>query len=140
MKIFSAFALIFLSLQVYGWECLDVDNSYDIEKHWNVRDHVFIARVMKAAYSPENSYDQSFSYDLNVSTNLKGQVDENLKLIGDSNSPPLEISGQYIFFLDNKSLNLCTLVLPFQFEWAERKDISAAEYVRKIIKISGYQP
>lgn len=140
MKTFAMFAMVFLCLKVYGWECLDVDNSSDIEKHWNVRDHVFVAQVMKAAYLPGNSYDQRFSYELRVTTNLKGLVDEAPRLIGDPNSPLLEVSGQYIFFLDNMSLNLCTLVLPFQFEWAERTDINAAEYVRKIINLSGYQP
>ncbi|AWF82951.1 hypothetical protein BTJ40_20180 [Microbulbifer sp. A4B17] len=88
---------------------------------------------------PENPI-ETFSYELRVTAKLKGEIAENFMLYGDSSSLSLELSGEYIFFMDNEMMSLCTLVFPFSFSWAERNDIREAEYVRKVIKLSGYQP
>ena len=132
-------SLLFISFgpMAYGWEC--PDNHFDLEKNWDTRSQVFVARVMKGAYSPENPI-KTFSYELRVTAKLKGEMDDGFKLYGDSSSLPLELSGEYIFFLDSKMMDLCTLVLPFSFAWSERHDIREAEYVRKVIELSGYQP
>ncbi|WP_413662486.1 hypothetical protein ACG1BZ_14810 [Microbulbifer sp. CNSA002] len=121
----------------YCWEC--PENPFDLEENWDIRNQVFVAQVMKGTYAPENPI-ETFSYELRITAKLKGEVADNLMLYGDSSSRSLELSGEYIFFMDNKMMSLCTLVFPFSFSWAERNDIREAEYVRKVIKLSGYQP
>ncbi|MBB5209813.1 hypothetical protein HNQ53_000001 [Microbulbifer hydrolyticus] len=138
MRIFINFLMLLFTLNAYGWEC--PENYLDIDKNWSDRKNVFVARVMKGEYSPRNSYAQRFSYELSITAKLKGEIDDRLIISGDSNSLPLELSGEYIFFLDDSKLDLCTLVLPFSFAWSERTDIREADYVRKIIELSGYEP
>ncbi|WP_444896917.1 hypothetical protein [Microbulbifer sp. SSSA005] len=137
MRKFISLLFIFFGPTAYGGEC--PENPFDLEKNWDIRNQVFVAQVMKGTYAPENSI-ETFSYELRVTAKLKGEIADNFMLYGDSNSLSLELSGEYIFFMDDKMMSLCTLVFPFSFSWAERNDIREAVYVRKVIKLSGYQP
>jgi hypothetical protein len=141
MKRIVTMFLVVLSCNSYGWECDESNSSYDFNEHWNNAKLVFVGRIINGIYNRDGGYDNQYSYTVGIDAPLKGNESGVVKLTGDETAPRLAIGANYVFFLQNDSkVNLCTVVLPFEFHWEERVDIEEAEYVRKIIALSKQKP
>jgi len=127
-------------MQVSAWECPDMSSKLDIESRWKISSQIFEGTIQQGAYTPDSEQHAQYLYVVVVGSTFKGDVVETAELVGDATARRLAIGENYVFFLqDEKTLNLCSLVLPFHRSWASREDIWEAEYVRKILALSEYE-
>lgn len=139
----NKFLLICLmySANSFGWGCPELGDFGDLSKQWSVAEHVFVGNVIKGELREPSGDKNRYFYTVDIEVSLKGKRNGLVEFIGDSTTPGLAIGENHVFFTkDNFRLSVCTLVLPFEFHWSERYDISQADYVRKIINLSKIKP
>ena len=136
LKSILAFALL-LSINSYSLECLDVDNSYDIETHWNARENVFVGRVFKSEYFPSQKESDEFKSEIHIEKTFKGKMSGVIDFVSYSTSHGLVVGDAYVFFLPNRKdiSDYCLLIRPFEFHWAEREDLRDAIHVREVLNL-----
>lgn len=128
----SLLAALLFPMDSFSHECPKTNDSYEVKVHWDASREVFLGKVLSGIYQSERK--PKYNYRVRVDKVFKGVMKEGIIDFKASwRSYGLTLGDNFVFFLVEGATEGCTLVLPFEYHWEERNDISEAKYVREIL-------
>jgi hypothetical protein len=128
----------FFSAYSYSLECLDTNNSFDIDSHWKAREDIFVGRVISGKFDPKT---KERVYDVDIESTFKGNLQDTTKYIT-YYSYEILLGESYLFMLpgNKRTPSECIRISPFEFSWENRSDLIYSKDVKRILELSRKKP